>query len=74
MALAGVGAGTNELTALAATTELAPTAKRGKYFVVLIFTISPFCPPVPWAKLSPTIHFGGMLAESAESGRLSTLL
>ncbi|KAH6710988.1 MFS multidrug transporter-like protein [Leptodontidium sp. 2 PMI_412] len=51
MALAGVGAGINELTALAATAELAPTAKRGKYVAVLIFTIIPFCPSVLWAQL-----------------------
>ncbi|KAI6709975.1 hypothetical protein PZA11_005971 [Diplocarpon coronariae] len=51
MALAGVGAGINELTALAATAELAPTAKRGKYVAVLIFTIVPFCPSVLWAQL-----------------------
>lgn len=31
MTFAGVGAGINELTALAATSEMAPTAKRGKY-------------------------------------------
>jgi MFS family permease len=51
MALAGVGAGINELTALAATSELAPTAKRGKYVAVLIFTIIPFCPSVLWGQL-----------------------
>ncbi|KAH8811462.1 fungal trichothecene efflux pump [Xylogone sp. PMI_703] len=51
MAIAGVGAGINELTALAATSELAPTAKRGKYVAVLIFTIIPFCPSVLWAQL-----------------------
>jgi len=51
MALAGVGAGINELTALAATSELAPTAKRGKYVAILIFTILPFCPSVLWAQL-----------------------
>ncbi|KAG0651668.1 Trichothecene efflux pump TRI12 [Hyphodiscus hymeniophilus] len=51
MALAGVGAGINELTALAATSELAPTAKRGKYVAVLIFTILPFCPSVLWGQL-----------------------
>jgi MFS family permease len=51
MALAGIGAGINELTALAATSELAPTAKRGKYVAVLIFTILPFCPSVLWAQL-----------------------
>jgi len=51
MALAGAGAGINELTALAATSELAPTAKRGKYVAVLIFTILPFAPSVLWGQL-----------------------
>jgi len=51
MTLAGVGAGINELTALAATSELAPTRKRGKYVAVLIFTIVPFCPSVLWGQL-----------------------
>tara|TARA_R110002060_G_scaffold15999_5_gene22257 strand:+ start:750 stop:1172 length:423 start_codon:yes stop_codon:yes gene_type:complete len=57
MAIAGVGAGISELTALAATSELAPTAKRGKYVAVLIFTILPFCPSVLWAQL--IAHNGG---------------
>jgi hypothetical protein len=39
------------VTALAATSELAPTAKRGKYVAVLIFTILPFCPSVLWGQL-----------------------
>lgn len=51
MALAGIGAGINELTALAATSELAPTSKRGKYVAVLVFTILPFCPSVLWGQL-----------------------
>ena len=51
MALAGAGAGVNELTALAVTSELAPTRKRGTYVAVLIFTIIPFCPSVLWAQL-----------------------
>lgn len=51
MAIAGVGAGISELTALAATSELAPTSKRGKYVAVLIFTILPFCPSVLWGQL-----------------------
>lgn len=51
MALAGAGAGVNELTALAATSEMAPTSKRGKYVAVLIFTIVPFCPSVLWSQL-----------------------
>ncbi|PQE05904.1 MFS drug efflux pump protein [Rutstroemia sp. NJR-2017a BVV2] len=54
MAIAGAGAGINELTALAATSELAPTAKRGKYVAVLIFTILPFCPSVLWGQLIAT--------------------
>lgn len=51
MSIAGAGAGINELTALAATSELAPTRKRGKYVAVLIFTIIPFCPSVLWGQL-----------------------
>lgn len=51
MVFAGVGAGINELTALAATSELAPTSKRGKYVAVLIFTIVPFCPSVLYGQL-----------------------
>ncbi|MCJ1479327.1 hypothetical protein MMC13_008012 [Lambiella insularis] len=51
MALSGIGAGINELTALAATSELAPTRKRGKYVAILIFTIVPFCPSVLWGQL-----------------------
>ncbi|KAG9241868.1 major facilitator superfamily domain-containing protein [Calycina marina] len=51
MAIAGAGAGINELTALAVTSELAPTRKRGKYVAILIFTIVPFCPSVLWAQL-----------------------
>lgn len=41
----------HRLTALAATSELAPTAARGKYVAVLVFTILPFCPSVLWAQL-----------------------
>jgi predicted MFS family arabinose efflux permease len=51
MVFSGVGAGINELTALAATSELAPTSKRGKYVAVLIFTILPFLPSVMYAQL-----------------------
>jgi MFS family permease len=51
MVIAGAGAGFNELTALAATSEMAPTAKRGKYVAILVFTILPFCPSVLWAQL-----------------------
>lgn len=51
MSLAGIGAGINELTAIAATAELAPTVKRGKYVAVLVLTVLPFCPSVLWAQL-----------------------
>ncbi|KAK4548278.1 hypothetical protein LTR36_010148 [Oleoguttula mirabilis] len=51
MVFAGIGAGINELTALAVTSELAPTSQRGKYVAVLIFTIVPFCPSVLWGQL-----------------------
>ncbi|KAF3046268.1 hypothetical protein E8E11_000634 [Didymella keratinophila] len=51
MVFSGIGAGINELTALAVTSELAPTSQRGKYVAVLIFTIIPFCPSVLWAQL-----------------------
>lgn len=51
MTFAGVGAGINELTALAVTSELAPTRKRGKYVAILVFTILPFTPSVLWAQL-----------------------
>ena len=51
MVFAGIGAGISELTSLAATSELAPTRKRGTYVAVLVFTIIPFCPSVLWAQL-----------------------
>jgi MFS family permease len=51
MSIAGAGAGINELTALAATAEMAPTRKRGQYVAVLIFTIFPFVASVLYAQL-----------------------
>jgi hypothetical protein len=51
MVFNGVGAGINELTALAATSEIAPTRKRGLYVSCLIFTIVPFVPSVLYAQL-----------------------
>lgn len=51
MSFAGIGAGINELTALAVASELAPTRKRGQYVAVLVFTIVPFCPSVLWGQL-----------------------
>jgi hypothetical protein len=51
MVFTGVGAGINELTALAATAEMAPTRKRGTYVAILVFTVIPFCPSVLWSQL-----------------------
>ncbi|KAF7507219.1 hypothetical protein GJ744_010777 [Endocarpon pusillum] len=51
MAIAGIGAGICELTALAGTAELSPTRSRGKYVAVLVLTILPFVPSVLWAQL-----------------------
>lgn len=51
MTITGAGAGINELTSLAATSEMAPTAKRGTYIALLIFTLLPFCPSVVWSQL-----------------------
>jgi MFS family permease len=49
--IAGAAAGISELTALAVTSELAPTRKRGAYVAVLIFTILPFVPSGVYAQL-----------------------
>lgn len=51
MVLSGVGAGLNELIALAGTAELVPVRKRGTYVGLLVFTILPFCPSALWAQL-----------------------
>ena len=51
MSVSGVGAGINELIALAGTAEIAPTSQRGKYIGFLILSIFPFCPAVLWAQL-----------------------
>ncbi|RYN26926.1 hypothetical protein AA0113_g7413 [Alternaria arborescens] len=58
MVFSGVGAGINELTALAVTSELAPTSQRGKYVAILVFTIIPFCPSVLWAQLIASTSTG----------------
>ncbi|OJD36385.1 mfs multidrug transporter-like protein [Diplodia corticola] len=50
MTFIGVGGAICELTALAATGELAPTKKRGIYMGSIIVTIIPFCPSVLWAR------------------------
>ena len=57
MTIQGAGAGIAELTALAVTSELAPTAKRGKYVAVLIFTILPFVPSGIYAQLIACEYF-----------------
>lgn len=51
MVFNGLGAGINELIALAGTGELVPTAKRGAYVGAIVFTIVPFCPSVLYAQL-----------------------
>lgn len=78
MALAGIGAGINELTALAVTSELAPTRKRGKYVAILVFTILPFCPSVLWGQLIASRHgwryCGALCGAWAAFGLLMTLI
>ncbi|KAL3472342.1 major facilitator superfamily domain-containing protein [Aspergillus californicus] len=78
MAIAGAGAGINELTALAATAEMAPTRKRGKYVAVLIFTIAPFAPSVLWAQLIADAgswrHVGAFCAGWSGLGLIITAL
>ncbi|OAP59359.1 hypothetical protein AYL99_06657 [Fonsecaea erecta] len=49
--IAGAAAGISELTALAVTSEMAPTRKRGAYVAVLIFTIVPFLPSGLYAQM-----------------------
>lgn len=51
MVISGSGAGINELTAIAVTTEAAPTAKRGKYVAVLIVALVPYLPSMFWGQL-----------------------
>ena len=51
MVLAGAGAGINELTALSGTAELVPTAKRGQYVGLVIFSILPFSPSILYAQM-----------------------
>ena len=47
----GLGAGLNELIALAGTAEMVPVSKRGMYVGLVVFTILPFCPSVIYAQL-----------------------
>ncbi|KAL9055720.1 MAG: hypothetical protein Q9162_003356 [Coniocarpon cinnabarinum] len=51
MTIAGAGAGINELTAIAGTAELVPTAKRGPMVGLVVFSIVPFCPSIMYAQL-----------------------
>ena len=51
MTIAGAGAGINELTAIAGTAELVPTAKRGPMVGLVVFSITPFCPSILYAQL-----------------------
>lgn len=51
MVISGLGAGFNELIALAGTSEMVPSAKRGMYVGLVVFTILPFCPSPLWAQL-----------------------
>lgn len=51
MVFAGVGAGINELTALAAASEMSPVAQRGKYVSLLVLSIVPFCISALYAQL-----------------------
>jgi len=50
-ALIGIGAGINELTALAVAAELAPKSKRGLYIGAMVLTILPYCPAGLYAQL-----------------------
>lgn len=47
----GLGAGLNELIALAGTAEMVPVAKRGTYVGLVVLSILPFCPAVIYAQL-----------------------
>ncbi|KAK5175099.1 uncharacterized protein LTR77_000236 [Saxophila tyrrhenica] len=62
--ISGLGAGLNELIALAGTAEMVPIRKRGAYIGGVVFTILPFCPSVLWAKLiteASTWRYVGLL-------------
>ena len=78
MAIAGAGAGINELTALAVTSELAPTRKRGKYVAILVFTILPFAPSVLFAQLiashSSWRYCGALCGTWAAVGLIITII
>lgn len=77
MTIVGVGVGICELTALAATSELVPTRKRGKYVAVLVFTVVPYCPSVLWGQLIAANagwrHCGALCEAWAVVGLFATL-
>lgn len=78
MAFSGIGAGVNELTALAVTSELAPTRKRGKYVAILVFTILPFSPSVLWGQMIAAYagwrYIGALCGAWAAAGFILTAL
>ena len=49
--ISGLGAGLNELIAIAGTAEMVPKAKRGTYVGLVVATILPFCPSVLYGQL-----------------------
>lgn len=49
--ISGLGAGLNELIALAGTSEIVPVRKRATYVGIIVFTIIPFAPSPLWAQL-----------------------
>ncbi|KAF1938415.1 MFS general substrate transporter [Clathrospora elynae] len=60
----GIGAGLNELIALAGTAEVVPVKDRGRYVGLVVSTILPFCPSVLYAQLiaqSSNWRYNGIL-------------
>ncbi|KAF1970253.1 MFS general substrate transporter [Bimuria novae-zelandiae CBS 107.79] len=60
----GIGAGLNELIALAGTAEVVPIKDRGKYVGLVVLTILLFCPSVLYAQLiakSSSWRYDGIL-------------
>jgi len=64
MVICGLGAGLNELIALAGTSELVPVNRRALYVGGVVITILPFCPSPMWAQLitrDSTWRYNGLL-------------
>ncbi|KAB8336981.1 hypothetical protein FH972_021285 [Carpinus fangiana] len=78
MTIAGGGAGINELISIAGTAELVPTAKRGPYVALVIFSILPWTPAVMYAQLihrsSSWRYIGLLCAVWAFAGLVFTAL